>query len=87
MTEQAHPKWWTDAVVGLFARAVGLPGMFPPDSRPSLETPVIFLRWALEETDKFNLSFVRVDDPELAEELATIREDCNRLLGYAREVA
>lgn len=43
------------------------------------------VRYILAITRNYNVSNIRVDDPDFADEVLTIREDCERVLRYFGE--
>lgn len=77
------PDWWLLAARLQLSIATGLRGLFDfvllrlPPSPAALEE-------ILAQLAKYDLACVRVDDEELADTLALLREDCTRLLAYAR---
>lgn len=82
-----RPVWWIEGARKVAEAARALEGMFDWEK---IDDPVYLddqLAELLRQIEDFSLAAVRVDDPELADQLATLRADCQRLLAYARGAA
>lgn len=84
----ARPNWWVQGAHKVGAAARALEGMFDWEKVTAHVHIDDQLAEILRQIDGLVLANVRVDDPDLADRIATLRADCRRLLAYARaEVA
>lgn len=80
--DSTRPTWWEEGARKVAAAARELEGFFDwekVDDHVYLDDQLAEL---LHQVNDLNLAHVRVDDSDLADRLATIREDCERLLGH-----
>lgn len=80
-----RPNWWVQGAHKVGAAARELEGMFDWEKVTAHVHLDDQLAEILQQIDGLVLANVRVDEPELADQIATIRADCRRLLVYARE--